>query len=170
MKKEETTNINKRSEYKNPFALNEQLDEVAPVYGTSAQTLSGVYEECFDCSVDYVWKRLCTNVKPLDEATLHDKNRILELLPQIHTAKHAKNAQSKEEEDVEFKRKPQFENNGRLYIEILTVNEEYKFAYLNGGGVCLVLKCQSVFRIAYLLFQIFFILLQITYFVLQNLY
>jgi hypothetical protein len=170
MKKEETTNINKRSEYKTLFALNKQLDEVAPVYGTSAQTLTGVYKECYDCSVDHIWQRLYINVNSVSKATLRDKNRILELLPQIRAAKHAKNAQSKEEEDLEFKRKAHFENDGRLYLEILTVNKEYKFAYLDGGGVCLVLKCQSVFCIAHLLFQIFFILLQITYFVLKTLY
>jgi hypothetical protein len=44
----------------------------------------------------------------------------------------------KEEEKEEFKRKAHFEKDGRLYLEILTFDEQYKFAYLNNGKVELV--------------------------------
>ena len=42
---------------------------------------------------------------------------------------------AKEDEEKEkFKRKAYFEKDGRLYLEILTTDEQYKFAYINDQG------------------------------------
>ena len=48
--------------------------------------------------------------------------------------KEKRKKEKEEEEEEEFKRKAHLEIDGKLYIEILTTEEQYQFAYLNDDG------------------------------------
>jgi hypothetical protein len=64
------------------------------------------------------------------------KDFLNQIIPQIEAALPSRSggtAQRKEEEE-KFKRKAHFELDGKLYLEILTKDEQYKFAYLNDRG------------------------------------
>jgi len=91
--------------------IKRELDGVADAYGATPEELIGIYEECFDFSEDYQWNRLCKVYPALQDASLKDRNRILELLSRIHG-----HGQKKSKEEVV--RTSKVETDGKLYEEI----------------------------------------------------
>jgi len=110
--------------HKRVSEISRELSEITDAYGASAEELIGIYAECWDHSEDYQWNRMCSVYPALQEATKHDRDRILDLLSRIRG----------EEKERKFRRKAYFEKDGKLYLEILTTDGEYKFAYQDDDG------------------------------------
>ncbi|HDM78349.1 MAG TPA: hypothetical protein ENG51_18095, partial [Deltaproteobacteria bacterium] len=112
------------SEDKRVSVLKSELSEIAEAYGSFAEELIEIHRGCWEHDEDYQWSQICSAYPAFREASQSDKERILELLSKING----------KEDERKFRRKAYFIKDGRLYLEILTKDGEYQFAYQDDKG------------------------------------
>lgn len=123
---------NKKDTHKKIFDLNtgltsQRIDDLIAFY-VEERKGSDKFKDIFE--------GLCENHFPeiKNLTIIADQDEVLQRL-ETHYKYEGKSVKKLKEE---FKRKAYFEKGGRLYLEILTTDEQYKFAYLNNGKVELV--------------------------------
>lgn len=113
------------------------LIDLGMTYEFEVETLRDIVLQRDDLKADsaILWGILCDNSPALRKVNMAVKAEILELLSKIRKAEtqKSKNAKSKEEEE-QYKHKAYFEHEGHLYLEILTAEGNYKFAYRKQDG------------------------------------
>ena len=82
--------------------LEKELDEIAVLYGAGADEFLSLHNECFDCSPDYIWGRLCNVYEELRKDGEKDKYTILELLAELHKRKEKKGKSKTPKEEKEL--------------------------------------------------------------------
>ena len=104
--------------------LKSELSEVAEAYGATAEELVEIHKQCWEHDEEYQWERICLANPEFRDVKQYDKERILELLSRIHG----------KEDERKFRKKAYFVKDSRLYLEILTKDGEYQFAYQDDDG------------------------------------
>jgi len=77
-----------------------ELSEIAEAYGSTAEELVEVYNQCQGHDEEYQWSQLCSLNPEFKEATEHDRERILDLLSKIHGKKNKKEKRTLTVEEI----------------------------------------------------------------------
>jgi hypothetical protein len=133
-KKMKDTNNKGDSSLKNFSALTTLLQDHAG--SSDIDAAIGIYADTLGEGKEYTWNRLCGVYLGLNNVNLTVQGELMEILAQIHAAKHTKKVREKGKEDEEnYKHKAFFVNDNNLYLEILTTEGFYKFAHMEDGEI-----------------------------------